>query len=313
MTTIKQKQFQGLECHTMENSEVSLSLLPEVGGKMISLMSKRTGFEFLSLSGRPFRKPAYGEDFEALDISGFDECFPAIGKGIYPERPWEGIEIPDHGELFTLPWDCEIVDDRIIMTVSSVRFSYRFTKTLSLSCTELCIDYELENLSPYEFKYIWSPHPLFTAMPKTKICLPEGVGLRAYDSHQSVPGRQIRQVGWPHAKQPDGSIVDISVLKPAHAKTAAKYFTTQLKEGWCGLQYPDGHALKILFPAEKIPYLGLWINEGGWPSSDPSYNIAMEPCTGCPDELETAIQNGEYASIGNRQKKQWHLILSIRP
>jgi hypothetical protein len=58
--------------------------------------------------------------------------------------------------------------------------------------------------------------------------------------------------------------------------------------------------------------VGLWINEGGWPfSGKRSFNVAMEPCTGCPDKLETAIQRNECSVVNGNGKKSWYLQIAI--
>lgn len=40
MTTITKDEFQGLERITVENEQISFSLLPQLGGKMISLIQR---------------------------------------------------------------------------------------------------------------------------------------------------------------------------------------------------------------------------------------------------------------------------------
>lgn len=188
MTTITKDEFRGLERITVENEQISFSLLPRLGGKMISLVFKENKHEYISLSGRPFRIPAYGANFADYDISGFDECFPALA------------------------------------------------------------------------------------------------------------GR-----------------IDLNIIKTLEANQATKFFTTVLEQGWCALHDTrTGDFLKFSFPVEKIPYLGIWINEGGWPlDGRPSYNVALEPCTGCPDKLDTAIQRGEYACLKPRAEQTWSLAITI--
>ncbi len=78
------------------------------------------------------------------------------------------------------------------------------------------------------------------------------------------------------------------------------------------LQYPhDEVTLKMFFPIEKVPYVGIWINEGGFFEGPGSFNMALEPCTGCPDKLETAIQRGEHDVIQGASKKTWYLDISV--
>ena len=248
-----------------------------------------------------------------MDISGFDECFPAIAEGLYPEWPWKDTVIPDHGEIFTLPWNCKIEKDKLVMTVYGIRFPYRFVKVMSLEQNTVKISYELENLSPCDFKYIWSAHPLFAVNEGTKILIPGNPRLRTDFSKYERFGKHLYETTWPQAQQADGQKVDLSIIRSAKQDAATKVFTTKLAEGYCGFEYPDtGDFLKMSFPVEKVPYVGIWINEGGWPfEGKRSFNVALEPCTGCPDKLETAIQRGEHALIKGTSKNTWYMNITI--
>lgn len=310
MAKISQDFYQGLNRITVENELLLFSILPEVGGKMISLFSKPTQQEFMSLSGRTFTKLDYGKDYGDCDISGFDECFPGIASGFYPEWPWKGTHIPDHGELFTLPWKTEIRNDSLNMQVYGIRFPYKFSKTIFLDQNTVKINYELENVSPYDFKYIWSAHPLFAVEKNTKIKIPGKPNVRTDYSKYERFGKHLYETSWPNAKEANGDIIDVSVIRSEKEDAATKFFTTKLEEGWCALEYPQGSVLKMTFDVEKVPYVGLWINEGGW-SEGNSFHVAMEPCTGCPDKLETAIQRGENAIIKGYTKKFWNLDITI--
>ena len=212
MTKISKDQFQGLSRITMENEKLSLAILPEVGGKMISLVFKDTGQEFISLSGRKFKKPTYTANYCDLDVSGFDECFPAIAEGFYPEWPWKGVVIPDHGEIFTLPWDCKVEKNKLVMTVYGVRFPYRFVRVMSLEQSTVKISYELENLSPCDFKYIWSAHPLFAVIEGAKILIPGNPRIRTDFLKYERFGTHLYETSWPQAQQAYGEKVDLMAL-----------------------------------------------------------------------------------------------------
>ena len=75
--------------------------------------------------------------------------------------------------------------------------------------------------------------------------------------------------------------------------------------------YNTGDFLEMTFPVDKVPYVGIWINEGGFFEGKGSFNVALEPCTGCPDKLETAIQRGEHALIKGASKNTWCMDITI--
>jgi len=280
---------------------------------MISLILKEDKYEYISLSGRPFRIPTYGANFADYDISGFDECFPAIAEGFYPEDPWKGIHIPDHGELWTLPWESKMKEDILKLSCFGVRFPYRFEKVFSLTDNRVNINYRLKNLSPFEFKYLWAAHPLLTVAPGTKIILPGKPHIRIDWSKNERLGKLLYETSWPKAQSPNGEVIDLNVVKPPEVNQATKFFTTALKQGYCALHNPaTGNFIRFSFPVEKIPYVGVWINEGGWPlDGQPSYHVALEPCTGCPDKLEIAIRRGEYTHLKGRTECTWTLVITV--
>jgi hypothetical protein len=89
---------------TIENDAIRLSVWPQIGGKISSIVDKADGFELL------FNYPAevsetslYGKSFENTWNTGWDECFPTVAPCLYPRHPYEGIAVPDHGELWSLP------------------------------------------------------------------------------------------------------------------------------------------------------------------------------------------------------------------
>jgi len=313
MTEISKDKFQNLTRIKMENEKISLAVLPEIGGKMISLVFKDTGREYLFLSGREFKKPVYETNYEDWDISGIDECFPAVVKGPYPEWPWKGAEIPDHGEVFTLPWDYKEQDEKIVMSVYGVRFPYRFVKVVSLEQNTVKINYELYNLSPCEFKYIWSAHPVFALTEGTKILLSGNPPIQMDFSKNDRFNDYLSETNWPYAQQADGKKVDLSVIRSATEDSATKVFATKLDSGRCGFEDPNtGDFLQMSFSLNETPCIGLWINEGGWPfDGQGTFNMAIEPCNCCFDKIEDAVQKGKNGLVKANAKKTWHLDITV--
>jgi len=255
----------------------------------------------------------YGGNYADYDISGFDECFPALAAGHYPEWPWEGTCIPAHGELWSSPWENKVSEDHVRLEAYGIRFPYRFMKTISLEEDSVIIKYQLKNLSSFEFKYIWAAHSLLSVTPGTKIVLPGKPMIRTDWSKHDRLGKVLYETTWPQAKTRKGDVVDMSIVGSPDLDEATKFYTTELEQGWCALYKPDtGNFIKFSFPLDKVPYVGVWKNEGGWPLEGNSYyHVALEPCTGCPDKLDTAIQRGEYAQVNGREETTWSLKITV--
>jgi hypothetical protein len=305
-------------------SGVEVAILPDVGGKMVSLRSP-TGREWLwQTPRRPYRTPEYGGAFEAYDIGGFDECFPGIGQGPYPLSPWEGITVPDHGEVWALPWDTAVEGETLVMSVHGVRFPYRLEKRITLTPSERAaaaavvqLSYRLENLSPFPLRYLWSAHPLFAAHPGMRVELPAGVGARVDWSKGGRLGDLGTRHDWPHTRDSKGGAVSLDVLPQTGAGTADKLYTDRLPAGagesTCALVDPgSGEYVAFRFDPSEVPYVGVWLNMDGWPlEGETCFNVALEPCTGYPDRLDLAIARDEAATLEPRAVNTWSVRLEV--
>ena len=293
---------------------VEVALLPEVGGKMISLRSA-AGREWLwQTPRRPYRRPEYGGAFEAYDISGFDECFPGIGEGPYPLAPWEGVTVPDHGEVWTLPWDASVDGETLVLSVHGVRFPYRMEKRLTIEGAGVRIAYRLENLSPFALRYLWSAHPLFDARPGMRVELPAGVSVRTDWSKDGRLGELGARHDWPRTTDASGGAVTLDVLPSTGSGFADKLYTDRLRTGspaTCRLvDLETGEYVGFTFDPSEVPYVGVWLNMDGWPLSGATcFNVALEPCTGYPDRLDYAIARDEAATLAPRAVNEWTLRL----
>jgi hypothetical protein len=87
-----------------------------------------------------------------------------------------------------------------------------------------------------------------------------------------------------------------------------------LQEGFCALCYPQTkETIAFHFNPQDVPYLGIWICQGGWPSPESGhFTIGLEPCTGYPDSLREAIHRGSCDVLKPKEKKKWALRIEIR-
>jgi hypothetical protein len=244
----------------LANDQLFVSFLPEVGAKMNSLKSVRSGREFLYQPPRdPYRRAGYGASFADYDTSGLDECCPTIAECIYPEPGFRGRKMPDHS--------------------------------------------------------LWSAHPLLAVEASCRIVLPEEVsGLLVEWSRGERLVKFGDSCGWPIAACKDGERVDLSALRDASARTADKVFTSRLQEGFCALSYPQTKdTIAFHFNPQDVPYLGIWICQGGWPSPEGGhFTVGLEPCTGYPDSLREAIHRGGCDVLRPKEKKKWALRIEIQ-
>ena len=313
-TKFQESMLDDLVKLVLENDVVQLSILPELGGKIVSLIWKPAGREHLwRHPGRPFRRPEYAGDFESYDISGWDECFPTIAEVVYPDPPWKGITVPDHGEVWALPWQWKFDAGVLRMWVHSVRFGYRFERAITLrDAGQVDISYRVVNPTPFPLKSLWSMHPFFNVTPSSRVLLPAGVSVRVDYSLGWRIGSYLSNHDWPRTIDNDGEIVDLGLMGPEQP-FFEKLFTTRLPAGWTALyDEADGGFLAFTFDPDAVPYVGICHMRGGWPANDVhSYSTILEPCSGWPDRLDIAASRGDYLEIPAEGERTWDLTLPL--
>lgn len=297
----------------LENERLKVEFIPKYGGKMASLYHKETAREFLFQSEQEKLKiPEYAADFSTYDSSGFDEVFPSIDASFYPDGAWKATPVPDHGEVWTLPWDLEIKDNKIKLAVTSPRFPYKLEKEVSLKDKKVRINYTATNFSHQEFKFIWCAHALLNCDPKyTKIIFPPGedeiINVETASEHLGDWGEIY---DYPIVTTENNTEIDMSRVEPQSANNCEKFYIPhELKEGRCGVKYEDTKERLIYkFPVNKVPYLGVWKTQGGYRGD---YNIALEPCTGIYDDLYLADRINKVATIPAEDTYQWYLEMKV--
>jgi galactose mutarotase-like enzyme len=307
----REQEVDGQRALVVEGGRARLVVLPEIGAKIVSCVDRRTGHEYVWRNPDPsvrFVRPEYAGAFERYDISGWDECFPGIGQCVYPDGPWAGTVVPDHGELWTLPWRAEPRPDGLRLETRGVRFPYTFEKHIALTPDGFATTYRVQNPTPFPFKCFWSTHPLLAATPETRILLPARVRVRVEISFTGRLGPLLSEHPWPRTTDRAGKEVDLSLMGRKGQAEADKLYTTPVAEGWAALH--DGATdqwLAFTFDPQQVPLVGFWANRSGWPSDRPCYNLALEPCSGCPDRLDIAVPRSEYQVVPAEGELTWRL------
>jgi hypothetical protein len=315
-TMITTQVCYGMTGVILDNGRIRATVLPELGGKMSSLIRAATGREFLRQpASRPLKPAVYGAAFENYDPSGFDECFPTVAACEYAGEYFNGLALPDHGELWSSRWQFEIRGEELWLAAAGRRLPYIFRKRISLEDEAVILRYKLESVTDAPFHYLWSAHPLLKVDPGCRIMLPEDVTDVLVESSRN---RRLGESGdsghWPRTRLADGVETDLSMLGDSSRKTADKLFTPRLSHGACALYYPDStESISFHFNCAIVPYLGIWICEGGWPNpEDGHYTVALEPCTSRVDSLAEAVGRGECAQIRPGAWKRWELRVQLQ-
>lgn len=273
----------------LQNEDLRLVVLPDCGGKIASLKDRRTDMEWLWRNSQlEYKIPDYGESYvEKLDSGGWDEVFPSVS-------PTENI--PDHGDLVQLPWAVQChEEERLRMSVEGRCAPFYFERDLFLSGSRIHCEYRIENRGEKAFPWLWCAHPLFPLTPEVAI---EAEGEFRVDS------------GLGAASQHEGKLVSLDDLPFEEKGWAAKLFGRREALDTVTLRHQDGSGLRLSWDAEMIPYLGLWVNNGGWSGcgSEPYFNLGVEPTSLPIDNLSEA----EYPSfLSAGESVSWSLTVSL--
>lgn len=302
---------QGYDCWLGENEWLAVRVVPARGSKIVSFIDKRTGKEWIHRTGRPWEALSYGMQWGDGDRGGWDEMFPTINACPCPDEPWQSASFPDHGEVWCLPWRCELDGETLCLEVDGVQVAYRLSKRITLASRSLRIDYRLDNPTPHPFSYLWAAHPLLRIQPGMRLStsLSEGPIQISY-SHNERLGEALAFARFPIATTKDGDRLDLSIVENAAGAAAEKYyFADPLREGCARLTDPaTGASIAFRFSPEETPYLAIWANYGGFDD----YTFAIEPASGYMDSVYAAKQMDRVRQVEAYATNRWTLEVSLQ-
>jgi hypothetical protein len=159
----------------LESTKIRAEFIPAPGGKLASLINKETGYEYLlQRKNEIYRDQPFGGVFVDGECSGFDDMFPTIDSCKYENEPLKGVVMADHGEVWSLPWDYEVDNLWVRMSVKGVRLPYKLEKNISfVGENTLRIDYTLTNLSSFDFEFLWAGHLMINIEEGTEVKVPD--------------------------------------------------------------------------------------------------------------------------------------------
>lgn len=300
----------GYKVWTGRTEVMEMVLVPELGSRVISLRNRISGREWLAQPAGALETNRYASSFGKRDGSGWDEMFPTINPCRYPVYPWKGTELPDHGEVWSISWKAHSEEEQLHCSVQGIRIPYQLRKTYSFPREDtLRIDYAVHNPSPFPFCFLWAAHPLFQIDEGAEIMVPNE--LREIIVSYSANGRlgefsDIRK--WPQPWDEKPHIRLNRTESRLEASAEKFYFAGELPDGQASIYDPVAReGLRMTFPKEQVPYLGIWANYGGYQGQ---YHLALEPATGLLDDLSYAMDRQAAAEVPAGDTYTWYLEIS---
>jgi galactose mutarotase-like enzyme len=316
--SFRQTKVSGFPAVALRSAELELVAVPAIGMKITNLR-RLNGREWLWRSDQiPLALPEPGTSYvEAADSGGWDECFPTVGSCAIPGAPADTPALPDHGELWSAPWNSSVYEHAEGTTLAGSAtgnaFPYEFHRLITVDPEQPIarFRYRLRHTGDAAFPWIWSSHPLLNVQPGSELTLGGVSQVRVDAVHGRDDLSENDIVSWPGAI---GGDADRFVF-PEKGHWAIKIFGDLAGEGRLTLTDPRrGERLEMLVRGSEVPQVGVWINCWGWapPGRTPYYNLALEPCIGAPDRLDVALRDWHTAqSLGPGEERAWSLEVRL--
>lgn len=219
---------------------------PDRGGRITSL--RLDGHELLD-QGIGVDDPSIA-DFVAAGAWGWDEMVPTVDPSRYPApSAWAGLELPDHGEAWRLPWSVlDQTASAATMECLGVALPWRLRRRIELNARAVRVEYGYRNSGEHPMYAYWCSHALFR-----------------YERGMMVEG--------------------IEGFTPPKPGTSHKLYLLPSSASSARLAWASGPAIEISWDASLTPYVGVWVCDGALGGYR---QIAIEPATGGNDQPDPA-------------------------
>ena len=278
---IYQTKYKDREAVAVETACLTLLILPQDGAKLVSLKRKADGKELLvTKPGDTYNVLAYDGSYVDSECSGFDDMFPTVD----PETV-NGIFYPDHGECCRLPYKVTIAEDQLILKAESKLFSVTYEKRVYVDGDDtICLDYRINNRTKSPLPFLWAGHMMLAGEDGMRVLTP---------FTESTPIEMMFVD--PITVGSDALPYDRLMKHEPGSGVAYKfYYLSPMPTGEFGVSYPDGWTLLFTVDPKKLPYLGLWLNNGTFQNG---YSITPEPCTVPFDSTGRGAERGLRSEI----------------
>jgi hypothetical protein len=288
--------YRGLRALLLENRYLRAVVLPELGAKIWSLVDKAADREILWHNPRVPPRPAiYGVAYDDWFCGGWDELFPNDAPAVIG-----GDAYPDHGELWSMPYDWNVDVDaheiRLRLSRSGVVTPTFVEKSITLRADEpvIRIRYRIRNDGSAPLDFLLKLHPALAISPRCRIDLPARTVLVDAGFRQRL-GAKVERFTWSLAHSDAGATVDMRQVPPQNAALCDFFYAIELDAGWCALT-DTARATGFGLAFDPAVFRSVWVfgAYGGWRGL---YTTILEPCTGYPYRLEEAIAQGTASRL----------------
>jgi hypothetical protein len=292
MTSSLTELAPGLRAFTLSNEQLEVTVLPDKGADIYSLVHRHSGVDVLFKS--PWGARAPGPWLRAsTSMERWIEAYPGGWQLLLPnggdECSEQGVTWGFHGEAALVPW---VVLDRTgsTATLETSLFSapLRVRRELSLDGPVLRVREEITNQSEKEIEVMWSHHPAFGA-PVLEAGSVLRAGCQIVQADDQTPGTLLgagTRHSWPMVTTPEGEVVDLGHIPGPTERRAVLAYLVEFTSGYFAITNPRLNlGVGLRWPLDVFGKAWLWQeihSTMGWPWFGRAYVVAVEPASSIP-------------------------------
>ncbi|CAN5345792.1 hypothetical protein BH10ACT7_BH10ACT7_28200 [soil metagenome] len=272
-------------------------------GALILSIEDVDGTELLAGGNPPIPALRPLRDLAATGYRGWIDCFPSIEPEADSTNGRGELQLAGHGELWWRSWKVDHSSEHEVgLSCRLEELGVVYTRRVSLGTEALVVSSTISNRADVPVNYVWASHPLLAADDSTWMELADSEVTRWPQVDDE--GERLDAV-WPadSARRhwtdlPTGTAVKVFMPWPAEGVT----FSTGGRDRHLAFRIEGEH---------RAPYLGLWINRGGFPSDSPLYHFAIEPTVGSTDSLRTSVEHGTAGVLAGGASVSLEVVLTF--
>lgn len=262
---VEMGQLDGADTFVLRSDWLEAEVAHSVGGRITRLLDRKTGQDLLWRNrALPLRREQPGAPYDPAFYGGIDELLPNDGAEVV-----DGVDWPDHGELWTAPLKAQVLVDGIRLTGWLPRCGLRYDRTMRLLGGAPCLEnvYAVTNESEAPRRFIWRMHAALAISPGSLIECPA-------ETARALDPAFTRRPGLDAFRWPSGADV-----VPAKDGSGEFVVLEKLGEGRAALLNAEtGIRFTYTFDLAVFPCVVVFASYGGLFGH---YTAVLEPCT-CP-------------------------------
>lgn len=281
---LKEKE-NGIEILILENKKIRIKIAPKLGGKILSVFNKVLQKEFLwSNQNLPLSTNSTGDDYDSNFWGGIDELIP----NDIPETV-NGIEYPDHGELWTTSLQYKTENDKISLWGNLNSSGLNYQKDIFLDANDpiIYMDYKISNKSNESRDILWKLH-VALAIEEGDILATNAKKAQVVDINYSRFSN-LNEFNWPMIERTDASKV------PPKNKDVDFFYLYDIDRSEMSFIAGSGkHLFHLSYDKKIFPYQWYFASYGGFLDH---YVAILEPSSNMPISVNDAKTKGQCLTI----------------